>query len=96
MNRIQKHYFPSSFPHAYTAAVFGGAKVLVDAIVQAGPQLTRDRLVATLRSMTDYDTRMGLRLNFAAGARPKGAGIMMQADENLRWKQLGQRFAVAG
>jgi len=96
MNRIVKHYFPSSFAHAYTSAVFGGAKVLVDALVQAGPQLTRDRLIAALRAMTDYDTRMGLRLNFAAGARPKGTGVMMQADENLRWKQLGQRFPVAG
>jgi ABC-type branched-subunit amino acid transport system substrate-binding protein len=96
MNRIQKHYFPSSFAHVYTLPVYAGAKVLVDALVRSGPQLTRDGLVATLRSMTDYDTRMGLRFNFAAGARSKGTGIMMQADENLRWKQVGERFAVAG
>jgi ABC-type branched-subunit amino acid transport system substrate-binding protein len=96
MNQIVKHYFPSSFPFSYSEQVYAAAKIVVDALVRAGPQLTRDRLLATMRSLTDYDTRMGLRFNFAVAGGQKGSGVMMQADENLRWKPVTERFTVGG
>jgi hypothetical protein len=46
--------------------------------------------------MTDYDTGMGLRLNFAnIAASPSTSGIMLQADNNLSWHTITGRFTPA-
>ncbi|MDQ3946450.1 MAG: ABC transporter substrate-binding protein, partial [Actinomycetota bacterium] len=96
MNQITRYYFPSHFHHAYTMPVFAGAKILVEALRRVGPELTRDKLLATMRTMDAFDTRMGITFNFASRVAQKASGIVAQADENLRWKLVTDRFAVAG
>lgn len=92
--RITRHYYPSNFPHFYTQAAYTGAKVIVEALKKAGPNLTRASFLAAVRSMRDFES-MGMRFDFAnlAGARPNG--IVIKADENLEWKVLTERFEGA-
>jgi branched-chain amino acid transport system substrate-binding protein len=92
--QITEHYYPSTFHHFYEQASYIGAVALVEAITRAGPQLTRAKLVDAIRSLTDFDTGMGLRLNFANLRGGKPSGIMLQADANLRWQVVGGRFAA--
>ncbi|HYH50151.1 MAG TPA: ABC transporter substrate-binding protein, partial [Acidimicrobiia bacterium] len=84
MYRITRHYFPSHFHHAYTMPAFVGAKLLVEALQRTGPQLTRERLLATLRGVNAFDTRMGITFDYSSRTPPKASGIVAQADENLR------------
>jgi branched-chain amino acid transport system substrate-binding protein len=92
--QITEHYYPSTFHHFYEQASYIGAVALVEAIKNAGPRLTRAKLVDAMRSLTDFDTGMGLRLNFANLRGGKPSGIMLQADANLRWQVVGGRFAA--
>lgn len=96
MNQITSYYFPSHFHHAYTMPVFAGAKILVEALRRVGPNLTREGLLTAMRGIGAYDTRMGISFNFADRSRERASGIVMQADGDLRWKQVGDRFAVGG
>jgi ABC-type branched-subunit amino acid transport system substrate-binding protein len=96
MYRITRHYFPSHFHHAYTMPAFVGAKLLVEALQRTGPHLTRERLLATLRGVNAFDTRMGIAFDYSSPTPPKASGIVAQADENLRWKSVTKRFTVAG
>lgn len=90
---ITEFYYPRIFHHFYTQAAYTGAVALVDAIRAAGPQLTRAKFLAAMRANRAL-VSMGLAFDFAnEGAKP--SGIMLQADENLRWKQVSQRFAAA-
>ena len=92
--QITQRYFPSMFHHFFTQAAFVGARALVDAITKAGPQLTRQGLLAALASMTDFDSGMGLHFDFSKKT-PRASGLMIQADENLRWQQVSDRFSAA-
>ncbi len=92
--QITEHYYPSIFHHFYTQAAYAGAVALVEALKRAGPRLTRSGLVAAMRSFTDFDTTMGLRINFADLRSGRPSGIMLQADEKLRWRVVSERFAV--
>jgi ABC-type branched-subunit amino acid transport system substrate-binding protein len=91
--QITQSYFPSMFHHFYTQAAFVGARALVEAITKAGPQLTRQNLLTALASMTDFDSSMGLHFDFSKKAS-RSSGLMIQADENLRWKQVSDRFSA--
>ena len=91
--QITQFYFPRIFHHFYTQAAYTGAVAIVDALKAAGPQLTRAKFVAAMRASRSL-VSMGLSFDFANhGAKP--SGIMLQADENLKWKQVSQRFAAA-
>jgi branched-chain amino acid transport system substrate-binding protein len=92
--QITEHYYPSIFHHFYTQAAYAGAVALVEAMKKAGPHLTRAGLVAAMRTFSDFDTTMGLHLNFADPAARKVSGIMLQADEHLRWKVVSGRFGL--
>ena len=91
--QITQSYFPSMFHHFYTQAAFVGARALVEAITKAGPQLTRQGLLGALSSMTDFDSSMGLHFDFSKKTS-RSSGLMIQADENLRWKQASDRFSA--
>jgi branched-chain amino acid transport system substrate-binding protein len=91
---ITEHYYPSIFHHFYSQAAYAGAAAMVEAIKSAGPRLTRAGLVAAIRSFNDFDTGMGLRLNFANPSAGKASGIMLQADAQLRWKVVSPRFSL--
>jgi branched-chain amino acid transport system substrate-binding protein len=92
--RITEHYYPSIFHHFYSQAAYVGSMVLVEALKQAGPQLTRQGLVAALRSFTDFDSTMGLRLNLADPRAGTASGVMLQADGDLHWKVASERFSL--
>jgi branched-chain amino acid transport system substrate-binding protein len=90
---ITEFYFPRIFHHFYTQAAYTGAVAIVEALKAAGPQLTRAKFLAAMRASRSLNS-MGLSFDFANhGAKP--SGIMLQADENLRWKQVSQRFSAA-
>jgi branched-chain amino acid transport system substrate-binding protein len=94
--KITEYYYPSTFHHFYEQAAYIGAVAIVDALRKTGPGLTRPAFLAALKSMTNYDTGMGLRLNFAnISASPTTSGIMLQADGNLAWHTITARFTPA-
>jgi len=94
--KITEYYYPTTFHHFYEQAAYIGAEAIVDALRKTGPNLTRSTFLAALRSMTNYDTGMGLRLNFAnISASPTTSGLMLQADSNLAWHVITGRFAPA-
>jgi branched-chain amino acid transport system substrate-binding protein len=94
--KITEYYYPSTFHHFYEQAAYIGAVAIVDALRKAGPGLTRSAFLAALKSMTNYDTGMGLRLNFAnISASPTTSGIMLQADSSLAWRTITARFTPA-
>ncbi|MGH9034697.1 MAG: ABC transporter substrate-binding protein [Acidimicrobiia bacterium] len=92
--QITEHYYPSIFHHFYSQAAYVGAMALVEGLRKAGPKLTRSGLVAAMRSFTDFDTTMGLRINFADLNSGTASGIMLQADDKLRWKVVAERFGL--
>jgi branched-chain amino acid transport system substrate-binding protein len=92
--QITEHYYPSTFHHFYTQAAYSGAVAMVEAIKKAGPRLTRQGLISAIRSFSDFDTGMGLRLNFSDPRASRPTGIMLQADERLRWKVASARFGL--
>jgi hypothetical protein len=58
--------------------------------------VTRTAFVDALKSMTDFDTGMGLHINFAnIGGSQHPSGIMLQADQNLKWQVVSARFSPA-
>ena len=56
---------------------------------------TREKLTEELQS--DFDTGMGLHINFAnIGNSQLSSGLMLKADNGLRWQVLTGRFKSAG
>ena len=93
--QITEHYYPSIFHHFFTQATYTGAVATVEALRAAGPNLTRDRYLAALRSMSDFDSGMGLKFDFAdKHSFRHSSGLVLQADADLRWQVVGQRFAA--
>lgn len=93
--QITEYYFPNTFHHFYEQAAYIGAEAVVAALRKAGPRLTRTAFVTALRSFTDFDTGMGLHLNFANLASAVPSGIMLQADQSLKWHVTSGRFLPA-
>ena len=89
--QITEFYYPRIFHHFYTQAAYTGAVVLVNAMKAAGPNLTRAKLLAALRA-TRSVASMGLSFDFGNHGAV-ASGIMLQADENLKWQQVSQRFS---
>lgn len=93
---ITENYFPNTFHHFYEQAAYIGAEAIVAALRKVGPDLTRTAFLGALKSLTDYDTGMGLHLNFAnIGGSQNPSGIMLQADANLKWQVVSARFSPA-
>lgn len=91
--QIVEFYYPRTFHHFYTQAAYTGAVALVEAVKAAGPQLTRTGFVEALRGLTL--TSMGQTIDFS-DLNTTPSGIILQADENLRWQQVSERFEAAG
>jgi branched-chain amino acid transport system substrate-binding protein len=92
--QITEYYYPQTFHHFYEQASYVGAEAIVAALRAVGPHLTRDAFVKQLRTMTDFDSGLGLKLNFANLAGDAVSGEMFQADDSLTWKQVSQRFGI--
>ena len=91
--KITQHYYPSIFHHFFTQATYTGAVATVEALRKAGPQLTRAKYLEALRSMSDFDSGMGLKFDFANKLSFRhNSGLILQADENFRWKVVSDRF----
>lgn len=92
--QITEFYSPRIFHHFYTQAAYVGAVALVEALKAAGPNLTRQTFLDALRELKI--TTMGQTVDFANINSREATGIMLQADDNLQWKQVRDRFAAAG
>ncbi|MBV8561375.1 MAG: ABC transporter substrate-binding protein [Acidimicrobiia bacterium] len=93
---ITENYYPNTFHHFYEQAAYIGAEAVVAALRKAGPKLTRAGFLAALKSFTDFDTGMGLHINFAdIGSSQLSSGLMLKADNNLNWQVLTGRFKSA-
>jgi branched-chain amino acid transport system substrate-binding protein len=91
--KITQHYYPSIFHHFFTQATYTGAVATVEALRKAGPQPTRAKYLDALRSMSDFDSGMGLRFDFANKLSFRhNSGLILQADENYRWQVVSDRF----
>ncbi|MGQ0625786.1 MAG: ABC transporter substrate-binding protein [Sporichthyaceae bacterium] len=94
--QITEFYFPQTFHHFYEQVTYVGAAAIVDAIRATGPNLTREGFLKSLKSMTNYDVGLGLKLNFADLAGSPPTGIIIKADQNQQWQIESKRFAPAG
>ena len=93
---ITENYYPNTFHHFYEQAAYIGAEAVVAALRKAGPKLTRADFLSALKSFTDFDTGMGLHINFAdIGSSQLSSGLMLKADNNLNWQVLTGRFKSA-
>jgi branched-chain amino acid transport system substrate-binding protein len=93
---ITENYYPNTFHHFYEQAAYIGAEAIVAAMRKAGPKLTRTGFLNALKSFTDFDTGMGLHVNFAnIGSSQLSSGLMLKADNNLKWQVLTGRFKSA-
>ena len=93
---ITENYYPNTFHHFYEQAAYIGAEAIVAAMRKAGPKLTRAGFLSALKSFTDFDTGMGLHVNFAnIGSSQLSSGLMLKADNNLKWQVLTGRFKSA-
>ncbi len=93
---ITENYYPNTFHHFYEQAAYIGAEAVVAALRKAGPHLTRTDFVNALKSFTDFDTGMGLHINFAnIGSGQLSSGLMLKADNSLNWQVLTGRFKPA-
>ena len=93
---ITENYYPNTFHHFYEQAAYIGAEAIVAALRKAGPKLTRAGFLNALKSFTDFDTGMGLHINFAnIGSSQLSSGLMLQADNSLNWQVLTGRFKSA-
>ncbi|MGQ0843722.1 MAG: ABC transporter substrate-binding protein [Sporichthyaceae bacterium] len=94
--QITEFYFPNTFHHFYEQASYVGAVAIVEALRKTGPKLTREAFLKELRSMTDFDSGLGLRLNFGDLKASKPTGLMLRADDSLAWQPVTSRFAIKG
>ncbi|HEV3352923.1 MAG TPA: ABC transporter substrate-binding protein [Acidimicrobiales bacterium] len=93
---ITENYYPNTFHHFYEQAAYIGAEAIVAALRKAGPKLTRADFLSALKSFTDFDTGMGLHINFAnIGSSQLSSGLMLKADNSLKWQVLTGRFKSA-
>ncbi|MBV8980656.1 MAG: ABC transporter substrate-binding protein, partial [Acidimicrobiia bacterium] len=93
---ITENYYPNTFHHFYEQAAYIGAEAIVAALRKAGPHLTRTDFVNALKSFSDFDTGMGLHINFAdIGGGQLSSGLMLKADNSLNWQVLTSRFKSA-
>ena len=93
---ITENYYPNTFHHFYEQAAYIGAEAIVAAMRKAGPKLTRPAFINALKSFTDFDTGMGLHVNFAnIGSSQLSSGLMLKADNSLKWQVLTGRFKSA-
>jgi branched-chain amino acid transport system substrate-binding protein len=93
---ITENYYPNTFHHFYEQAAYIGAEAIVAALRKAGPKLTRAGFLDALKSFTDFDTGMGLHINFAnIGSSQLSSGLMLKADNSLKWQVLTGRFKSA-
>ena len=93
---ITENYYPNTFHHFYEQAAYIGAEAIVAALRKAGPKLTRAGFVSALKSFNDFDTGMGLHINFAnIGNSQLSSGLMLKADNSLNWQVLTGRFKSA-
>ena len=52
--------------------------------------------LSALKSFPDFDTGMGLHINFAnIGSSQLSSGLMLKADNSLKWQVLTGRFKSA-
>ncbi|TMK89633.1 MAG: ABC transporter substrate-binding protein [Actinobacteria bacterium] len=94
---ITENYYPNTFHHFYEQAAYIGAEAIVAALRKAGPKLTRAGFISALKSFNDFDTGMGLHINFAnIGNSQLSSGLMLKADNSLNWQVLTGRFKSAG
>jgi branched-chain amino acid transport system substrate-binding protein len=94
--QITEYYFPQTFHHFYEQATYVGAVAIVEALKAAGPKLTRESFLAELKKMRNFDTGLGLRLDFGDLGKSTASGIMLQADDSLEWKVITKRFGITG
>lgn len=57
-------HFPEDLPNYVALEGFINARVLVDALKNAGPDLTRSKLIDTLEKMKNVDIGLGKKLNY--------------------------------
>jgi len=65
---VMAKFAPNVKPNFYTLGGYATAKVLVEGLRRSGPQPTREKLVAALENMKDYDIG-GVQYSFGKDLR---------------------------
>lgn len=91
-----QRYFPSQVPalDVYSQIAWSAAQVFVEAAKRAGPNLTRETLVAALNGMKDYDTGWSTKITYsqASGHDPNHCYYFLRhdaksSDQGGTWRQ---------
>lgn len=64
LRTIFGRYFPGVTLTGYSELPYFGAQMVTDALVQAGPDLTREKFIAALESFTNYDHGLSPPINY--------------------------------
>jgi ABC-type branched-subunit amino acid transport system substrate-binding protein len=92
--KIVEYYYPDTFHHFYEQAAYVGAVAVVEALRAAGSDLTRAAFLERLRAMRSFDAGLGLKLDFQNLKNQTPSGVMLQADDELRWRVASPRFTA--
>ena len=60
-----KHYYPDDEPNFVGLEGYINAKVLVEGLRRAGPDLTREKFIRAIESIRKFDLGVGGRLSFS-------------------------------
>lgn len=63
---LLNRYFPGEVPSGYSEIAYVGAQMVTDALVQAGPELTREKFIAALESFKDWEHGLTPPITFSA------------------------------
>ena len=98
--KVTSFYFPNTFPFSYSVASWAGAQAVVQALLKAGPDLTRTKFLAAVRSLTAFDVGLGLSFDFASPDEvcpPAGHFVQVRkVDGALRYVPVTGRYAGTG
>lgn len=86
---FRKH-FPQDKPLAITFIGMGGARVVVEALQRAGPDLTREKFIQAMETLTQYDNGVNSCLFTYTGENHTGCQI------GTMWTTNGDNIVVLG
>jgi branched-chain amino acid transport system substrate-binding protein len=98
--KVTSFYFPNTFPFSYSVASWAGAQAVVQALLKAGPNLTRTKFLAAVRSLKTFDVGLGLSFDFASADEvcpPAGHFVQVRkVDGALKYVPVTGKYTGTG
>lgn len=95
---LLKRYFPDDTPSFVGLEGFLNARILVEGLIKAGPNLTREKFIDAIESIRDFELGPGMSITYGPGDRQGLESIYFTKLENGRflpfddWQGLKQEL----